>query len=196
LSNINLDPDSALSIDVDGTMKTVHSSLLNAWALHTRTSTAETAESTESKSAALSLVSDTMVQEKLLFIQTEFTNILSDTIASGTANQFGYFKILVGWSLHLDSRFAIEMITNGANSLRYLLITEDCLGVEIIYNLLSSCIVSIFQKTSFQAILDDLDSQKPTTSRLRLAESEINRYLSSAIHVVRNLSSGNSITTL
>ena len=151
-------------------MKTVHSSLLHAWALHLRTSTPLT------DSAAL-LVSDTMINEKLHFVTSEFSNILADTIAKASADQFGYFKVLMGWALHLDGRFAIEMITNGANSLRYILITEDCLGVEIIYNLLSGCIVSFFMKPTFQSILDDLEAQKPTTSRLRLAESEISRLL-------------------
>jgi hypothetical protein len=152
-------------------MKTIHTSLLQAWTTHAR-------PSTQSMMEAVSLLeNESLLAEKLMFISSEFMLLITNTITQNSAEAYNYFKVLLGWSLNLDGKFALELITNGANSLRYLLIAEDRLAVEIIYNLLSSCIIAIFTKPNFQSIIEDLDSQKPSTSRLRMAETEISRLM-------------------
>jgi hypothetical protein len=127
------------------------------------------------------LAHNTCTKEKLLFISTEFALASSETIIHNNAEHYGLFKVLVGWALNLDGRFALQLISNGASSLRYLLIAEDRIGVEVVYNLLSSVICAIFAKPSFDLIIEDLDAQRPSTSRLRNAEYEISRIMNATV---------------
>ena len=164
-----------MSVDIGGTLRTVHSGILHSWANFMRPSHAAMAD------ASQLLAHNTNTKEKLLFISSEFALALSETIIRNNAEHYGLFKVLVGWALHLDGRFALQLITNGASSMRLLLIAEDRIGVEIVYNLLSSVICSIFAKPSFDSIIEDLDAQRPSTSRLRNAEYEISRIMNAAV---------------
>lgn len=171
LSNITIEPDDALSIDVNGTMKTVHTLLLHSWAEKCRSP-----DTTMADAVGL-LASDGNKESKLLFISHEFSLAITETILQNSPRFFTYFKVLIAWALNLDSRYALEMITNGANSCKYLLVTEDRFGVEVVFNLLTTCLSLIFTKKVFLDIIEDLDSQKPSTSRLGIAENIITRFI-------------------
>jgi hypothetical protein len=131
--------------------------------------------------ASQQLAHNLSTREKILFISNEFAFVLAETITNNNAEHYGLIKVLVSWALHLDGRFALQLVANGASSLRYLLIAEDRIGVEVVYNLLSSVICAIFAKPSFDAIIEDLDAQRPSTSRLRNAEYEISRIMNATI---------------